>query len=366
MKKLIEDLRDQVYSELERCIECEECTKACPLPESDEIYIKDLNRATASEDEPPRKLLEFAFDCFGCGACVPVCPEDLRRDLMMIWLRSRGKLPRGYNDLLHWRGQGLSISENVALSILRMLKRNVVKGLIKHVDNTDLKKSENLFYFGCYIFSPSRICHPTLRLADHLGMDYEVMAGYRYCCGYPHYSAGQLNRGEKLLSDLYRAIKKVSPKLVITGCAECYVALKMIKKQFDADFELITTSGWILRNLGKFDLSKTDEKVTFHDACMLSRLEGLSETPRRVIDQMAELVEISDNRENSLCCGGMRAKHNREGLLKIQVKKLEDAKKTKAKKMITECITCWEKYHPLAKEHGIEVVDIVEMVYNAM
>lgn len=193
----------------------------------------------------------------------------------------------------------------------------------------------------------------------------EVMAGYRYCCGYPHYSTGRLKDSEKLFTDLFFAIKKVNPKVVITGCAECYVALKIIKEKFNADFKPITTSEWILQNMDNFNLSKTKEKVTFHDACMLSRLENLSENPRKIIKEIAELVEMEENKENSLCCGGMRATHNQKGLLEFREKKLKDAKATGAEKMITECITCWEKYNPPSEEQDIKIEDIVGLVYNS-
>jgi Fe-S oxidoreductase len=138
----------------------------------------------------------------------------------------------------------------------------------------------------------------------------------------------------------------------------------MIKEQFDADFKPITTSQWILDNIDKFDLSKTEEKVTFHDACMLSRLENQSENPRKIINEIAELVEMEDNRENSLCCGGMRARHNTGGVLEFRNQKLINTKKTGVEKMITECITCWEKYNPLAKAYGMEVEDIVATVHK--
>ncbi|MFQ5888196.1 MAG: 4Fe-4S dicluster domain-containing protein, partial [Candidatus Hydrothermarchaeales archaeon] len=98
MDNLIEALKSQVDSELKRCTECKKCLHACPIHESDEIAIEELNDATRGKIKPSGKIMDFAFDCMGCGACVPVCPEDLRRDRMMVQLRSKGKLPRGYNN----------------------------------------------------------------------------------------------------------------------------------------------------------------------------------------------------------------------------------------------------------------------------
>ena len=58
----------------------------------------------------------------------------------------------------------------------------------------------------------------------------------------------------------------------------------------------------------------------------------------------------------------MRAAHEATGLTELRNQRLADSRLTGADVMITECVTCFEKYNPLAVEG--EVADLTEMVYD--
>src|SRR6202035_4461831 len=47
-----------------------------------------LNRATISEEVAP-DVARFTHECIMCGSCVPVCPVDNHRDLLMLSLKQR-------------------------------------------------------------------------------------------------------------------------------------------------------------------------------------------------------------------------------------------------------------------------------------
>jgi CRP-like cAMP-binding protein/Fe-S-cluster-containing hydrogenase component 2 len=61
---------------------------ACPLPSSTRVHIADLNQATLS-DEIVSHVASFTHECIMCGSCVPVCPVDNHRDLLMLSLKQR-------------------------------------------------------------------------------------------------------------------------------------------------------------------------------------------------------------------------------------------------------------------------------------
>ncbi|TMC20751.1 MAG: cyclic nucleotide-binding domain-containing protein [Chloroflexi bacterium] len=83
---------DQVRFEIDMCIGCDRCLRACPLPSSSLITIADLNLATIS-DTITQPVTRFTHECVMCGSCVPVCPVNNHRDLLMLSLKQRLGVP---------------------------------------------------------------------------------------------------------------------------------------------------------------------------------------------------------------------------------------------------------------------------------
>jgi Fe-S-cluster-containing hydrogenase component 2/CRP-like cAMP-binding protein len=79
---------EQVRFEIDMCIGCDRCMRACPVPMSSMVHIADLNRATISDDVTSL-VARFTEECVMCGSCVPVCPVDNHRDLLMLSLKRR-------------------------------------------------------------------------------------------------------------------------------------------------------------------------------------------------------------------------------------------------------------------------------------
>ena len=78
------DLHRFVEQELDACIGCHECMRACPLPDASVVTIGALNAAAGGH--PLSDLVaKFAADCTQCHACVPVCPADIHRSKLVLW-----------------------------------------------------------------------------------------------------------------------------------------------------------------------------------------------------------------------------------------------------------------------------------------
>ena len=72
-------------------------------------------------------------------------------------------------------------------------------------------------------------------------------------------------------------IKQSGAKTLVTGCAECYHAFKVLYDKFKlkGDLEVLHTTEYFARLIqkGKLELKKKiDLKVTYHDPCHLGRL----------------------------------------------------------------------------------------------
>ncbi|EFH87820.1 cyclic nucleotide-binding domain-containing protein [Ktedonobacter racemifer] len=79
---------EQLRFEIDMCIGCDRCMRACPVPLSSKISIAELNKATIDDELSPL-LVRFTDECVLCGSCVPVCPVDNHRDLLMLSLKER-------------------------------------------------------------------------------------------------------------------------------------------------------------------------------------------------------------------------------------------------------------------------------------
>ncbi|MBE3558634.1 MAG: cyclic nucleotide-binding domain-containing protein [Ktedonobacteraceae bacterium] len=83
---------EEVRFEIDMCIGCDRCMRACPVPLSAMVNIADLNRATISDEIEPH-VARFVDECVMCGSCVPVCPVDNHRDLLLLSLKQRLGIP---------------------------------------------------------------------------------------------------------------------------------------------------------------------------------------------------------------------------------------------------------------------------------
>ncbi|MGZ6366440.1 MAG: FAD-dependent oxidoreductase [Ktedonobacteraceae bacterium] len=85
----VEKLTEQrIHFEIDMCIGCDRCMSACPIPMSTLVNIADLNIASITQNVSPH-VERFTHECIMCGSCVPVCPVDNHRDLLMLSLKQR-------------------------------------------------------------------------------------------------------------------------------------------------------------------------------------------------------------------------------------------------------------------------------------
>ena len=81
----MEQLAEQVHHDIMACIGCNDCLLACPLPESRNVTIAELNHAVNDDHITAGNVVDFVTRCTQCQQCVPACPADLRRADIVLW-----------------------------------------------------------------------------------------------------------------------------------------------------------------------------------------------------------------------------------------------------------------------------------------
>ena len=173
---------------LDNCIGANACMDACPVNRL-EVNQNELDSVMVSGVWTDR-VQTFVTECVQCGDCTLACPAGVQRDHMMLLLKSMlPHIPKSWQRYYAIKG---CQDRSWLISLYDVAMRLTAGPLAKHVDKAHLARKPLLFYFGCYVFSPSGAPTATLALADRLGLDYEVLAGVRSCCGWPQYLTGMM------------------------------------------------------------------------------------------------------------------------------------------------------------------------------
>ena len=190
-----------------------------------------------------------------------------------------------------------------------------------------------------------------LKLAD---VDYHILDDEKCCgsvlmrTGFEDEAREQIQKNTEILKD----------ELILTSCAGCYKTLK-------TDYEglnVIHISQLLdeLISNGRLNFSKKDLNVTYHDSCHLARHCEVFDEPRNVIESVANLVEMENNRQDSLCCGaggGVKSAYP-EIASQMASSRITQAKQTGCDTLVTACPFCKLNL----ENDDMEVLDLCEFL----
>jgi Fe-S oxidoreductase len=144
------------------------------------------------------------------------------------------------------------------------------------------------------------------------------------------------------------------PKLKVLSIVE--VALSMVEK-----------------GILKLDPSAYPYPVAYHDPCNLGRKSGIFDAPRKLLAHVcSEVVELSPNRENAICCGGGGALLQDSTSTKRRMisgrAKADQIGSTGVQHLATTCLSCHRQLTEINKHYelGIKVDTVAAMAVEAM
>ena len=212
-----------------------------------------------------------------------------------------------------------------------------------------------LYFRGCTAREKQTdISKATEKLLQLAGVDYHVLDDEK-CCGSVLLRTGFTEEAQRQIDKNTEILKD---EKIITSCAGCY---KTLNEDYEG-LDVIHISQFLDKLIkdGKLNFTKTDFKVTFHDSCHLARHMEVFDEPRHVIESVADIVEMQNNRQNSLCCGAGGGVKSAYPAIASQMaeSRLSQAKQTNCDTLVTTCPFC-----KLNLENDeMEVLDLTEFL----
>ena len=208
-------------------------------------------------------------------------------------------------------------------------------------------------------------------------VDFGILDGDLSCCGESIRKAGKEALFATLAKNNIQALNAAGVKKILAGSPHCYNTLKDEYPEFGANFEVIHIVQLLdtLINAGRVKFRKSiDKKVAYHDSCCLGRYQGIYEEPRRILRSIpgVNLIELPDNRANSLCCGGCSGglwleSKSGERFSELRVRQ---AIESGAQVLAVSCPYCMTMFEDAiltsGKEDLIAVKDVVELVSESI
>ncbi len=299
---------------LRLCLECGNCSGICPFGYL-MVYPPSRLIAALRADRFDKVLSTDAiWMCVSCYACTAVCPSQIpltpglmastKEELILA-----GNVPSELqNALANSQRYGNPLGESPRK---RADWTNGISPEVKVLGKTK-QPVDVLWFVGDYPSYHPRVQSTAKALAkilNALGVNFAILGPEESSDGDSQRMAGERGLFEMLADKNGKAFSKYQFNEIITTDPHAYNALKNEYPRLGISYPVrhYTTflAGYIdqLKPLLK---SEVKAKITYHDPCYLGRANGVFEEPRALLETIpgVELVEMTHNHTNSLCCGG--------------------------------------------------------------
>ena len=359
------------------CYQCGKCDVVCPWNRVRTFSMRKIIReATFGLTEIEG---EDIWRCTTCGNCLAQCPRGVEQIELGVSLRriasEYGVFPKSVEGVRTARaslmGEGNPLNED-------RKKRADWAGDLSVKPFAE--GMEILYFVGCYLsYDPrmKKVAVATANILNRAGVDFGILGTRENCCGESIRKTGEEETFRTLARQNIKTFVDNGVKKILVSSPHCYHTLVNEYPEFMVNFEVVHISRFLseLINAGRLKLTgEYTKKVTYHDPCYLGRHNGIYDEPRDVLKKVSglELVEMSDSREDSLCCGGgggriwMETPKNE----RFSDLRLEQAVETEAEVLVTCCPYCISNFEEsrlsLADDKTLEIKDITEIIQEVI
>lgn len=418
------------YDELMNCTRCGFCLPSCPTyieSGQDEVHsprgrIALMKGVVDGVIEPTEEVKRSIDLCLGCRACEPVCPsgvnfgrlleqardaiyqsneksvpEKIARNLAFDKLFPHHDRMIGTMSLLRfYQRSGLQKTAR-KLGIMKFFpehlrtmekvlpevpKRKEMKNRPRHLHPLRPRKKRIAFFSGCLMDTMfMKTNDATTKLLQYAGCEI-VIPETQGCCGALHGHSGERDKAREMAKKNIQAFEEAEVDYIITnagGCGGFLVDYGYLLKD-DPDWaeraknfaEKIKdiTSVLIELNFHELPLELDEQIVTYQDSCHLKNAQKTFMEPRKLLESI-EGVEYVEMKDANRCCGSAGIYNMLEPEMSMQILdyKMEQAKKTKAKTIVTTNPGCLLQMKLGIEREGltgeVEAIHIVDLLLQA-
>ena len=359
------------------CYQCGKCDVVCPWNRVTDFSIRRIVWQAAlglSEIE-----LDDIWKCTTCGTCPAKCPRGVEQIEVGVAIR---RIATQYG-VLPGRASGLgATSSSLAahgnpLGEERAARDAWAGGL---GINAFSEGMELLYFVGCYgSYDPrnQKVAVATAQILEQAGVEFGILGSRESCCGESIRKAGNEPVFRSLARENIKTFIDNGVRQILVSSPHCYHTFANEYPEFMVNFEVVHITQLLseLIEEGRLGLAgQFPKRVAYHDPCYLGRHNGIFDAPRKVLEAVPglELVELTDCRENSLCCGGggggiWMDTPKSERFADIR---LAQAKAVGADVLVTSCPYCISNFEEgrlsLDDDDPLEVKDLTEVLHQSL
>lgn len=379
------DLTESQRFALDGCTECGRCDDVCPAlrsgaPLSPRDFVAAMRRAAADPSNPtlPGEAIDkdVIWSCTTCGACTRACPANIPIPELLVGLRRHLALEQG------------DFPEGLANTFENVSSVGNPWGLdpydrLEWADGLDVPVAEPgehydvLYWVGCaasYDRRARKIARSMVKILRASGVRFAVMREER-CHGEFARRSGEEYLYQTAAQENIENFRQYDFDRILAACPHCFNTLKNEYPAFEGGaFNVASHSEWILEMIkaGKLKVKTEGETLAYHDPCFLARLNGVVDAPREVLKTLgADVRSPEASGEKTFCCGAGGGQMWTDGEKRespVQVIRLEELRKTGAKRIALACPHCLTMLETArAETKGDDVlVDIAEIVADRL
>jgi Fe-S oxidoreductase len=296
------------------CLQCGACSGACPFGFAMDFPPHGMIAMLRAGLLDDMLKSETAWMCVSCYACTEVCPAKIpvtaglttrvKEEMILA-----GNVPTELQDALeksqrYFNPLGESPRKRAEWASGLEPKVPILAKAKRPVDV--------LWFVGDYASYHPGVRSATLalfRILNALKVDFGILGPEEVSDGDSLRLAGESGLFEMMAEKNAQAFEKYEFNEILTSDPHAFNAIKNEYPRLDISYPIRHYTQFFADRMDQIQpllKHEIDATVAFHDPCYLGRVNDIYNEPRLLLQSIpgVELVEMSHNHANSLCCGG--------------------------------------------------------------